>query len=217
MSCTCPVCLEEVESPNAEHRCIKCKQVMHDSCQARAYEQLESCPMCRWSWSMATTEQCTNLMRSDSLTKNDIRRNITNSLAKCINLAGAAANGCFQEMIQLLKDRKLICQTPVWVETWKWLEADGDLRLDTIREKAEKMVACCYEHAKEYVDEKTHCMNNTNSSEEQRIEAVLSLMCAWNKIDKIVNSAIKENTHDTEVTVLLMVNERTGECRLLVV
>lgn len=217
MSCTCPVCLEEVESPNDEYTCIKCNQIMHSGCQARAYEQLESCPMCRWSWSTASSEQCTDLMRAESLTKNDIRRNITTSLAKCMNLADAAANGCFQEMIQLLKDRELICQTPVWVETWKWLEADGDLKLDTIREKSEKMVECCYEHAKEYVDEKTQCMNNTNSSEEQRVEAVLSLLCAWNKIDEIVNNAIKDSNPVTEVTFVLMVNERTGEYRLEVV
>ena len=162
MSCTCPVCLEEVESPNDEYMCIKCNQIMHSDCQTRAYEQLESCPMCRWSWSKASIEQCIDLMCVKSLSTNDIRRNIINSLTKCTNLADTAANGCYREMVQLLKDRELICKMSAWVETWKWLENDGDLKLDTIRERSEKMVECCYEHAKEYVDEKTRCMNNTN-------------------------------------------------------
>lgn len=216
MSCKCVVCLEEVHGRDDKYECVKCNQFMHRSCQAKAYENLESCPLCRWSWSTASSEQCSDLMRVNSLTKNDIRRNITNSLAKCTTLANAAADYRFLETIQMLKDRGLIGPAPVWVETWKWIESDGDLKLDAIRERSEQAVSCCYGCAKEHVKKKVECMNNDDASEEQRVEAVLSLLCAWNKIDRIITNESKVNNDSTEVTFVFMVNERTGECRVMV-
>lgn len=193
--CTCPICLEDIESPSDEHACLKCGNYMHAECQKKVYASLESCPVCRFSFSVATPDECRRLMRKHKKDKTEIRELVSRSLKKCMELANESQKGDVIDMAYYLHDKGILRgELSPWIKTWEWLETEFDFRLEDIRTNAVDNVVCCYLHANQFIMNRIDRMTSKKLSYEQGIENTLTLLCAMSKVYEIVTYIFKESS-----------------------